>query len=111
MSVVVSCPGAPGAGVVSAAAGSASSGGVGFHTQLQPARGAVAGARQAGAGPAQLHTQVQVSEAPGALTPGGGRGGAAGWLVDGDGGRGDPARRARAARGGGLGLGAARCCR
>jgi hypothetical protein len=62
---VASCPGEPGLELV-AAAGSASEH-VQFHTQVQPARGALAGAvRHA---PVQFHTQVQVSGAPGALAP------------------------------------------
>ena len=62
---VASSPGAPGLELV-AAAGSASSAHVQFHTQFQPARGALAGALRHA--PVQFHTQVQVSGAPGALT-------------------------------------------
>ena len=62
---VASSPGTPGLELV-AAAGSASSEHVQFHTQVQPARGALAGALRHA--PVQFHTQVQVSGAPGAVT-------------------------------------------
>jgi hypothetical protein len=63
---VASSPGTPGLELVPAA-GSPSAAHVQFHTQFQPARGALVGAvRHA---PVQFHTQVQVSGAPGALAP------------------------------------------